>query len=52
VLGQIGRAVAKERTQQLIQKEKVSGLSADEKGELSRLLAEKLHPAAPESPHH
>jgi DNA primase len=48
VVGQIGRAVTKERTQQLIQKEKVSGLSADEKRELSRLLAEKLHPAAPD----
>jgi DNA primase len=48
VVGQIGRAVTKERTQQLIQKEKVSGLSANEKRELSRLLAEKLHPAAPD----
>ncbi len=47
VVGQVRRAVTKERTQQLIQKEKVSGLTAEEKGELSRLLAEKLHPGGP-----
>lgn len=50
VIGQVGRAVTKERTQQLIQKEKVTGLSEDEKRELSRLLAEKLHPATPVPP--
>lgn len=50
VVSQVARAVTKERTQQLIQKEKVSGLTAEEKRELSRLLAGKLHSPGPISP--
>jgi DNA primase len=46
VLGQLDRAFVKDRTERLLQKEKLGGLAPDEKLELTRLLSRK----APLSP--
>jgi DNA primase len=47
VLGQLDRALVKDRTERLLQKEKLGGLTTEEKHELTRLLVRKtpLSPA-------
>jgi DNA primase len=46
-LEQLRRAAIKDRTERLLQKEKLSGLNDAERGELARLLADKASKSAP-----